>query len=64
MLKATLLGMVLVTGMLVLGACGNTLVGIGTDIVDMGKSMSESEVKKAPKKEPVAQSVVPMKGST
>ena len=43
--KSTLLGIILVVIAMSLGACGNTLKGIGTDIVKMGENIMEEEPK-------------------
>ncbi len=43
--KSALLGVVLVVIAVSLGACGNTVKGIGTDIVKMGDSMMKEESK-------------------
>jgi predicted small secreted protein len=43
--KSALLGVVLVVIAVSLGACGNTVKGIGTDIVKMGDSMMKKEPK-------------------
>jgi len=43
--KSTSLSAILVMIVMSLGACGNTVKGIGTDIVKMGDSMMKEEPK-------------------
>ena len=43
--KATALSVLLVVIAMVLGACGNTVKGIGTDIMKMGDTMMKEESK-------------------
>jgi len=43
--KSTSLSAILVIIAMSLGACGNTVKGIGTDIVKMGDSMMKEEPK-------------------
>jgi predicted small secreted protein len=43
--KATALGVLLVVIAMGLGACGNTVKGIGTDIMKMGDNMMKEEPK-------------------
>jgi len=43
--KSTALSVILVMIVMSLGACGNTVKGIGTDIVKMGDSMMKEEPK-------------------
>ena len=43
--KATALSVLLVVIAMVLGACGNTVKGIGADIVNMGDNMMKEESK-------------------
>ena len=43
--KSALLGVVLVVIAVSLGACGNTVKGIGADIVNMGDNMMKEESK-------------------
>ena len=43
--KATLLAFVLTMLMLSLGACGNTIKGIGNDIVKIGENIIKEEPK-------------------
>jgi predicted small secreted protein len=44
-IKAVLLGTVLMGMTLALGGCGNTVKGIGTDIVGMGEDLMKEDVK-------------------
>jgi len=44
-IRTTLLGIAMVVIVMSLGACGNTLKGIGTDIVKMGENIMEEEPK-------------------
>jgi|TARA_R110001592_G_scaffold310762_1_gene585404 predicted small secreted protein len=43
--KSTLLGIILVVIAMSLGACGNTVKGIGSDIVKMGENIMKEEPK-------------------
>jgi predicted small secreted protein len=43
--KSTLLGIILVVIVMSLGACGNTVKGIGSDIVKMGENIMKEEPK-------------------
>ena len=43
--KSTALSVILVMIVMSLGACGNTVKGIGTDIVKMGDNMMKEEPK-------------------
>jgi predicted small secreted protein len=43
--KATALSVLLVVIVMSLGACGNTVKGIGTDIMKMGDNMMKEEPK-------------------
>ena len=43
--KATALSVLLVVIAMLLGACGNTVKGIGTDIMKMGDNMMKEEPK-------------------
>jgi len=43
--KSTALSVILVMIVMSLGACGNTVKGIGTDIVSMGDNMMKEEPK-------------------
>lgn len=45
LLKATALSVLLVVIAMGLGACGNTVKGIGTDIMKMGDNMMKEEPK-------------------
>jgi|TARA_B110000977_G_scaffold29205_1_gene37838 predicted small secreted protein len=44
-IRTTLLGIAMVVIVMSLGACGNTLKGIGTDIVKIGENIMEEEPK-------------------
>jgi predicted small secreted protein len=48
-MKIVLLGTFLIGMTLALGGCGNTVKGIGTDIVGMGEDLMKEEIKDASK---------------